>query len=157
MPATANGAVCRRRAGLTADFQAHVTVTRLMHKLGHFPDDGKHVEGSLGERNQSRVELRDVAELSNKCYQTGARLLRIVDHLSLPVGERIGDILLQHPQIAADHARRRPKFVHSKRKQLRILFGLCHGSRGAGIEATPADERSTPPRVAGGPAGAMKP
>src|SRR5262245_59265375 len=100
-----------RSVRLAADLQNHLAITCFLHMSGHVADEREHVERLPPERDQARVELRDVTELADDGDETLTGLLGLVDHLTLTLGERVA-VALEHPKVAADDARRRSKLMN---------------------------------------------
>ena len=88
--------------------------------LGHFCRKREDVERLSPELERSSLGLGDIAELLDDFHETRARFLSFVDHFALSLVQR--GIALEHPEIAADHAGRRPEFVDREREKTGIAF-----------------------------------
>ena len=85
-------------------------------------DQGEDVDRLTRQRDDPAVELGDVAHLGDQRDQPGARFLGLVDHFPLAIVQLACRVALQHAQVAADDAGRRPEFVNGKTEELEIAF-----------------------------------
>ncbi len=109
-----------------------------MHTSGHFPDELEEVDRLVLEGGGATVELRNLAQLVDQADEPGARLLGLVDHLPLPIAERLIAVALEHPQVAADDRRRGAEFVNGQRQQPRVRLLQARA-----VVVPPSMERST--------------
>jgi len=113
----------RRSRRRSAHFQLHAAIGGFVRFAGHLANNREEIEVFLGQRRDRIVEFRDFVQFADERDDSGAGALGFLDHLAVPVAERVFGVALQHSQVPPYDRHRGSEFVHGKREKLRVR--LC--------------------------------
>jgi hypothetical protein len=110
-----------RTGSFAAEPQMDTTIFGLLETVNRFMDQLEQIETLHVEDVRVGVQICNFTQLVDQRDNPRARFLRFIDHLALPIAQRVNGVMPEHAQIAGDDVRGSTEFVRCERQQLSVL------------------------------------